>query len=131
MIYFTDNKGYTVDRYSMIYKHVDANGCEYWDIYTMSENATSPQGINMFSCTLEQEPVFSKKEMICFNDLPFNVQKAVIARLQSEHDGEEIEEETCVHFQCNNERVEGTDSCINHQFCNCDKVQGRHYTINH
>ncbi len=38
---------------------------------------------------------------------------------------------TCSHYQCNGERVEGTDSCKNHQFCTCEKVQGKHYTINH
>lgn len=38
---------------------------------------------------------------------------------------------TCSHYQCNGERIEGTDACKNHQFCTCEKVQGKHYTINH
>jgi hypothetical protein len=89
MIYFTDNKGRTIDRYTMVYKHEDANQNEYWDLFTMSENAMSPQGVNMYSHTLEEEPYMEgNEEMICFPDLPAEVQRAVIARLQSEHDGE-------------------------------------------
>jgi hypothetical protein len=93
MIYFTDNKGRTIDRYTMVYKHEDAEQNEYWDLFTMSENAMSPQGVNMYSHTLEEEPYMEGNEvMICFPDLPAEVQRAVIARLQSEHDGDEYTE---------------------------------------
>lgn len=94
MIYFFDNKGKTIDRYTMIFQHQDANGNIYYDAYTMSENAMSPQGVNMYSHTsdtlIEAEP---EDDETYFNDLPKEVQRAVIARLQAEHDEDEISEE--------------------------------------
>jgi hypothetical protein len=71
-----DNGGETADRYTVQIGR---------DIYTMSDNPLSPQGVNMYDTTL------AKNEKLCtgldtkvrVKDLPKEVQRAIKARMQN------------------------------------------------
>jgi hypothetical protein len=75
MIKFYDNKGATTDRYTMA---VRAKG--QWDLYSFSENALSPQGVNSFLGTHDTWE-HRGEEVIDWDDIPDEVQKAMIMRL--------------------------------------------------
>jgi hypothetical protein len=70
-----DNNGRTYDRYSVIIGE---------NIFTMSPNALSPQGVNMFARTVEEdEDDFSylgKRKT--FREIPDEVRQAIMKRLK-------------------------------------------------
>lgn len=66
---YYDNGGATFDRYTVI---MDGSA------YTMSHNALSPQGVNMYCCQAG-EMVMTGRE-VKFADLPTEVQRAVRMR---------------------------------------------------
>ena len=75
-----DNGGSTADRYTVAIKRT-SNGVTLWDIYTMSDDARSPQGINQYSHTDTngQYNWTGKREKVW--DLPREVINAIIDRV--------------------------------------------------
>lgn len=74
-----DNGGETFDRYTI----VDMNTGE---VYSMSENATSPDGINQYAGTIGQEldhPQDHAGKKIEIDELPLEVMHAIIERLNN------------------------------------------------
>lgn len=69
-----DNGGKTFDRYTVI---ID----QY--VFTMSENACSPQGINMFAGELSEldSEAVTAGQPVMFEDLPKEVRKAIDNRI--------------------------------------------------
>lgn len=70
-----DNNGFTVDRYTVLIGQ---------DLYTMSDNPSDPQGINMFSHTLEPGEVCQLSEHDTqreLEQLPEQVQRAIWGRI--------------------------------------------------
>lgn len=72
MIEIYDNGGITFDRYTII---IDGN------VYGMSANPYSPQGLNQYYGTLHELPMArSHGERITLESLPLDVQNAIEAR---------------------------------------------------
>jgi hypothetical protein len=70
-----DNEGKTIDRYTVQIEQ---------DVYGMSYNPLSYQGINLYSFTLKKgERLGNVGKEINFDDLPEEVQKAVKERMKS------------------------------------------------
>lgn len=71
MIEVYDNGGETVDRYTVI---IDG------DVYTMSDNPLSPQGVNQYAGKLHELPLARQGERTVVESLPEAVQKAIEQR---------------------------------------------------
>lgn len=69
-----DNSGNTVDRYTVYIP----NGYSGWDVYYMSQNACSPNGVNLYSDTVLAFTAPGKAVRI--RDLPKEVQTAIKRR---------------------------------------------------
>lgn len=70
-----DNEGETIDRYTVQIER---------DVYGMSYNALSPQGVNLYNFTLKKgERLGNVGKKINFDDLPEDVQKAIKERMKS------------------------------------------------
>ena len=67
-----DNQGKTFDRFTIVIGS---------SAYTMSHNALSPQGVNMYCC--EADGLVIDDPEIDFADLPDEVQEAVRRRMKS------------------------------------------------
>lgn len=80
MIRFYDNGGNTTDQYSM-----DVRVNNEFDCYSFSSDALSPQGVNSFLGTYLHPKHKGEKE-IDFDDLPKEVQDAVVKRLVPDED---------------------------------------------
>lgn len=81
-IEFYDNKGITVDRFTVgvhLYERDYREG-EYWDFYTMSENPLSPDGVNQYIGSSKDgiNPDVSEHIFSC----PDVIRQAVIQRLK-------------------------------------------------
>lgn len=75
-IFVYDNGGKTFDRYTVI---ID------WDVFTMSTNATSPQGVNQYLGsgikTVENLNLINRDLPIDYKNLPKEVKKAIQQRI--------------------------------------------------
>lgn len=69
-----DNEGKTFDRFTIV---IDTS------VYTMSHNALSPQGVNMYCCEVAKVIITDNDKKIEFTDLPAEVQQAVIRRKEA------------------------------------------------
>jgi hypothetical protein len=67
-----DNQGETFDRYTIVIGE---------SVYTMSHNALSPQGVNMYCCQVGEVEITDPE--IEFSFLPSEVQEAVRRRVES------------------------------------------------
>lgn len=72
MIEVYDNGGETADRYTVI---IDNN------VYLMSDNPLSPQGVNQYNGKLANAPLARTGERIVVESLPEQVQKAIQDRV--------------------------------------------------
>lgn len=73
LIIILDNGGKTFDRYTVVTE--DA-------VYCMSANATSPDGINQFSCTrAEWVGKLDGEVELSYDEVPDEVKKAILDRL--------------------------------------------------
>jgi hypothetical protein len=71
-----DNGGKTADRYTVIIGN---------DVYSMSDNATAPNGVNMYAGEIgtDVHPDFIKRmKKVKVNSLPQSVQKAITQRMK-------------------------------------------------
>lgn len=76
-----DNEGATADRYSVAIARKE-RGARVFDIYTMSEYPTHPQGINQYSHTVETALVPAPNEKrIKVQNLPREVITAIEERV--------------------------------------------------
>ncbi len=68
-----DNGGKTIDRYTVIFDG---------SVYTMSENALSPQGVNMYMCEVSEiiKRTLKHERKMKFTELPQEVQTAIWKR---------------------------------------------------
>ena len=83
MIIVTDNSGKSFDRYT-VYINMDNTPSTYpYNVFTMSYNPLSPQGVNMFAGHYCLKPDKDNKE-IDLIDLPKDVLVAIIYRLLDE-----------------------------------------------
>jgi hypothetical protein len=75
-----DNKGETIDRYSIVFNETETypNGIKYHTILTLSHNPSSPQGVSMFGHGLDGKHLGDK---IKFSDLPENIQSHIKERI--------------------------------------------------
>lgn len=71
MIEVYDNGGETADRYTVI---IDNN------VYLMSDNLLSPQGVNQYNGKLYDAPLARTGERVVLESLPEDVQKAIEQR---------------------------------------------------
>lgn len=72
MYYIFDNGGKTCDRYAVLIEN---------SVFGMSEDALSPQGFNQYCCELSELSRQNLGQEVNYNDLPFQVQKAIKLRL--------------------------------------------------
>lgn len=77
-IHIYDNEGMSFDRYTVwIENEKDA------DCYTMSNNPSAPNGVNMYSHTVETfRPYLNHGKNIRLIDVPKQVQKAINERIK-------------------------------------------------
>lgn len=71
-----DNGGKTIDRYTVV---IDRQ------VYCMSDNATSPQGVNQYNCDVSEidlAQLENDEERISVENLPSEVQLAIKDRLE-------------------------------------------------
>lgn len=69
-----DNGGETVDRYTI---YLRTKAYELFDVYTMSADPFSPQGVNQEQTPAEKEDM---SQAIPFRNLPFDVCLAIMER---------------------------------------------------
>lgn len=74
--FFFDEASREADKYEMHVKEGDN-----WDIYSFSENAMSPLGVNTFLGTYATRAGGGEGKPIDFDALPDEVRRAMIARL--------------------------------------------------
>lgn len=67
-----DNHGKTADKYTVLIR-----GKKGWDIYTMSENPTAPNGVNQYSHTEHNYEPSEEETRIPLDKLPSEVLKAI------------------------------------------------------
>ena len=74
-----DNEGETYDRYSIVLNDYYDRAETMRECLGLSHNPTHPCGFSQFSGAMEGEHLGKKKE---WNELPGNIQKHIINRLQ-------------------------------------------------
>lgn len=75
-----DNKGKTLDRYTVIYLDFPENRLNTFDARGMSENPFSPQG---FGCSCTATPSRHLGVRIQFKDLPLDCKKLILQDIKS------------------------------------------------
>ncbi len=76
-----DNEGKTADRYTIAI----IDPMSGWNIYTMSERPSHPQGVNMFSHNAWAfNPTIAWGKRTAINSLPLAVRKAIKERAKNE-----------------------------------------------
>ena len=79
-----DNPFYTLKIYEGDPKFADRyTVILYGAVYTMSENATSPQGINQYCCQAKDlDPRIKKEKLLSLEQVPAEVRKAIEERMR-------------------------------------------------